>query len=137
MSADARLRGGATRCPRQLDSATASRQAVNVPQPNRKSGLRLQFPISIVAPVLGCNVQKRAGERPPAPFPFSVLTLNFLLPLHLPLIRDHLSGDDVRIDRHRLIAARADLDVVAPRRQTEQLGGRTEVRDLARELAVD
>src|ERR1035437_6603359 len=96
-----------------------------------------RVPISIVAPALGCNVQKRAGERPPAPFPFSVLTLNFLLPLHLPLIRDHLSGDDVRIDRHRLIAARADLDVVAPRRQAERLRGRTEVRDLARELAVD
>jgi hypothetical protein len=46
--------------------------------------------------------------------------------LHRALVGDHLAGNHVRVDRQRLVAVRADVHVMASRRERQRLGGRPE-----------
>src|SRR5579859_804033 len=57
--------------------------------------------------------------------------------LHLPLVREHLAGDDVGVERNALVTRRADLDVMAARRESHWLRRRTEVRNAPDVRAVD
>ena len=59
------------------------------------------------------------------------------LPFQVALIRDHLTGDDVHVERNRLIARRRDFDPMTSRRQAERLRGRRELIDGADGVAVD
>src|SRR5260221_13858150 len=90
----------------------------------------------------GGKAEGRRWKVQPSPFPPSNLSAVdscpsaflrscLVLPvrLHRPAIGNDLAGDDLRVERHRLISRDAQLDVMATRRQRQRHRCRRELGD--------